>query len=987
MPAVVSKVIEDDGTAGLSRDLFVGNISTVASEGDLIEVFGKHGALDAVIIHATKSYAFVFFRSVDDARVAMDALQGALMCGSPMKIKFARPDAYNLGKPSKCLWFGAVGSSVTKELLEEEFRRFGKIDEFKFFRDRNSGVVDYHELEDATVALKNMNGKHLVGEEIRVDFLRSQISKRENWSDSHGMKDGHLNKRKRVGPLQKIPPNFSRNFNESSLFRPKKLQLMGEQRDKGQPSKILWIGYPPSVQIDEQMLHNSMILYGEIDRIKCFPSRHYSFVEFRSSDEAQLAKEGLQGRLFNDPRIKILFLSSELAPTKENMELSQGFGAPAPDMFFNEPLFGPWQGEFARPSLPLPPNNLRGPARPNDMPRTDPPRRPFGLHGFDPQIGGPFSDALHTFNNFPESNVNSHLASNWRRHSPPATGMAPFPVQGIQPCSSLMPGTQDGSETGRFQSSAKRSRIGDPSFTVEKAHNTKIIDSEKHVGLYGLRPRLQADALDINRNVQAEIHQRPVGVRGPNLDSPSNRAYQGLPNNDYCWRGVIAKGGTPVCHARCIPIGKGIDSRLPEVVNCSARTGLDMLTKHYAEAHGFDIVYFLPDSENDFASYTELLHYLEAENRAGVAKLDDGTTLFFVPPSDFLAKVLNVSGPERLYGVVLKFPKKSTARAVQPQLPLSYPSEYVDRGHTHKEDRLLQVDHNRALHEDLASKSQSIQPASLDHLGNPASAHQAGISLTPELIANLAALIPAKSNYVTASASQLPIVSSIQSSSFFSSVTPDDGASSGGQKQEHEATVSGSLHDLGPEKMVHVQNQFSSQALSSSQYSTFVNANGPEYLRQVMPSAAHFQEASICSKQAISAGSLNNSVMPSMAGQYSISNTNPQYQFNASQNSQSHSLVHPSAAEGALCCPELVQPKAIGSVQVENLSQPTQSGNMSVIDFASAHSPQEQCTLTAPVQLSAGLDADKNQRYKSTLQFAASLLLQIQQQQPQQGNA
>ncbi|KAJ0799532.1 hypothetical protein HanOQP8_Chr00c622g0845211 [Helianthus annuus] len=95
---------------------------------------------------------------------------------------------------------------------------------------------------------------------------------------------------------------------------------------------------------------------------------------------------------------------------------------------------------------------------------------------------------------------------------------------------------------------------------------------------------------------------------------------------------------------------------VPEVVNCSARTGLDMLAKHYTDAVGFDIVFFLPDSEEDFASYTEFVRYLGDRNRAGVAKFDDGTTLFLVPPSEFLSEVLNVSGPERLYGVVLKFP-------------------------------------------------------------------------------------------------------------------------------------------------------------------------------------------------------------------------------------------------------------------------------------------------------------------------------------------
>jgi hypothetical protein len=28
---------------------------------------------------------------------------------------------------------------------------------------------------------------------------------------------------------------------------------------------------------------------------------------------------------------------------------------------------------------------------------------------------------------------------------------------------------------------------------------------------------------------------------------------------DHCWRGSIAKGGSPVCRARCLPITKGSD--------------------------------------------------------------------------------------------------------------------------------------------------------------------------------------------------------------------------------------------------------------------------------------------------------------------------------------------------------------------------------------------------------------------------------------------
>lgn len=77
-------------------------------------------------------------------------------------------------KAVKHLWIGGISSSVTKEQLEDEFLKFGKLEEHRFLRDRNSALIDYHKTEDAIAAQKNMNGKHLGGEQLCVDFQRSQ---------------------------------------------------------------------------------------------------------------------------------------------------------------------------------------------------------------------------------------------------------------------------------------------------------------------------------------------------------------------------------------------------------------------------------------------------------------------------------------------------------------------------------------------------------------------------------------------------------------------------------------------------------------------------------------------------------------------------------------------------------------------------------------------------------------------------------------------
>lgn len=142
------------------------------------------------------------------------------------------------------------------------------------------------------------------------------------------------------------------------------------------------------------------------------------------------------------------------------------------------------------------------------------------------------------------------------------------------------------------------------------------------------------------------------------------------------------------------------------MVNCSARTDLETLTRHYYEGIGFDAVFFLPDSEADFASYTEFLQYLRLKNRAGVAKMYDGTTtVFLVPPSEFLTDVLGIRGPERLYGVVLHLPQVESPRPVLPQ-------PVVQRPNSLDQDELR-------------------------------GAAQTGVSLTPELISSLQSLAPA----------------------------------------------------------------------------------------------------------------------------------------------------------------------------------------------------------------------------------------------------
>ncbi|TKY67470.1 Flowering time control protein FPA [Spatholobus suberectus] len=785
MPLPAKPTRDSDESASPSNNLWVGNLAPDVTDSDLMELFAKYGALDSVTSYSARSYAFVFFKRVEDAKAAKSALQGISLRGSSLKIEFARP-----AKASKQLWVGGISPAVTKEELEAEFRKFGKIEDFKFFRDRNTACVEFFNLEDATQAMKIMNGKRMGGEHIRVDFLRSQSTKKDQLLD-YGQFQG-----KSLGPTDAY----------SGQKRPLHSQPPMGRKGDGQPSNILWIGYPPAVQIDEQMLHNAMILFGEIERIKSFPSRNYSIVEFRSVDEARRAKEGLQGRLFNDSRIAIMYSSSDLVPGNDypGSGFFPGSNGPRPDLLLNEHPFRPLQMDVFGHNRPMVPNNFPGQLPPSGIMGPNVQMRPFGPHGgVESVISGPEFNEINALHKFQDGSSKSNMGPNWKRPSPPAPGMLSSPAAGVRLPTRSTSGAWDVLDINNIPRDSKRSRIDGPLPVDDAPFPLRNMD-DRGLALeqtYGIDPAMDRGGSGPYVNIQGKSHLGPVSSR---ITAGAHGFVQ--PDIDHIWRGIIAKGGTPVCRARCVPFGKGIGTELPDVVDCSARTGLDILTKHYADAIGFDIVFFLPDSEDDFASYTEFLRYLSAKNRAGVAKFVDNTTLFLVPPSDFLTKVLKVTGPERLYGVVLKFPPvPSSAPMQQPShLPIP-PTQYMQQippSQTEyglipiKEEQVLPMDYNRSLHEDSKLPAKPVYPPSggppsvqsvpLDYAPNTTVAgSQAGVALTPELIATLASFLPATTQSSATDGAKSAVGSSTMKPPFFP-MAPNDGNQSHLWKQDNQ---------------------------------------------------------------------------------------------------------------------------------------------------------------------------------------------------------
>lgn len=208
-------------------------------------------------------------------------------------------------------------------------------------------------------------------------------------------------------------------------------------------------------------------------------------------------------------------------------------------------------------------------------------------------------------------------------------------------------------------------------------------------------------------------------------------------------------------------------------MNCTARTDLDMLARHVYQAGDFGVVFFVPESDPDVPPYQDFMHYLGEKHRAGVAKLNDGTTLFLVPPSEFSERVLKVPGNDCLFGVVLKQPPvifsqtqqasqqhQQHASGLQP-LQLAMHSQFSQTvgpavinvpsqdppGFRGPSPPLLQGQQSGQSSLSSATGVQLSQ-VQLANLAGQNLAGQFPTGLTPELIASLTALLPQQTTSV-----------------------------------------------------------------------------------------------------------------------------------------------------------------------------------------------------------------------------------------------
>ncbi|XP_027342470.1 flowering time control protein FPA [Abrus precatorius] len=575
----------------------------------------------------------------------------------------------NNNPPSRHLWVGNLSHSIIEDELAHHFLRFGPLENVAFQPGRSYAFINFKRDEDAIDAMRALQGFPLAGNPLRIEFAKadkpSTIPRDEDysWDERNStLRGSPFSQREFRGRHGSPEPHYSDKSKPS---------------DKNpDPSEVLWIGFPAQLKVDESILRKAFSPFGEIVKITTFPGRSYAFVRFRSLTSACRAKDNLKGKLFGNPRVHICFAKSETGSSSNGRS---SFNIPRSPIYKSSVRDG--SSENLRQDRSF--NVDRNISSPNHFPNWDSDAYDLnkrgsswagGTNSYEQRKVGEkgrtlgVSQEIYEDINSPSRERHAHVgdfphrfpqkgaffddlralpdvpylreAKKLRTASPPPERELPeYPFSELERQKRVFP---------RLLSDFPQHEPFDKSFdagnftygqTLDHPPNSPLPRLDRHEGW---KPY---DSFEMGPGaLQSTFVEKKRLTPQPDSSSLS----------EWKWEGTIAKGGTPVCRARCFPVGKVLDMMLPEFLDCTARTGLDMLSKHYYQAVGVWVVFFVPGSDADIELYNEFMHYLEEKQRAAVAKLDDKTTLFLVPPSEFSEKVLKVPGKLSISGVILR---------------------------------------------------------------------------------------------------------------------------------------------------------------------------------------------------------------------------------------------------------------------------------------------------------------------------------------------
>ncbi|KAM3320679.1 flowering time control protein FPA [Capsicum chacoense] len=592
--------------------------------------------------------------------------------------------------PSRHLWVGNLSHNLSESTLANHFLRFGDLESVAFQPGRSYAFINFKDVDGAFAAIRHLQGYVVAGNPLRIEFTKADKS------SPAPPRDAEYFPRRDERPMIRRSPFPQRDLRSrhSTPDLPPYPDKSKLDDKSGEPSEVLWIGFPAQLRVDEFILRKAFSPFGQIDKITAFPGRTYAFVRYKNVMAACRAKEVLQGKLFDNPRVHICFARAESGtPNKERSSMNDSPASRlrshghigSSENLRHDRNFGSVPGD----------HGMRSPRFHSDMDPGDSRLVSFGRKG-NSWAG---EDGTLDRRRFPviDSEL-GHGDNAYNQRSPPrkrAVDIREFSPQRFPRQDPFYDDSWDLPEDPLVFHEAKKLKTS--SYFPENELPEYPFNDMEPARQRGYREFSQTEVLDKNFDSGSLVHRQiPERMMNTNVPYPEendqwNSRFDGFKvgsgqlasnaeqkrltpephpsskSTEWKWEGTIAKGGTVVCQARCFPVGKPLDMILPVYLDCTARTSLDMLAKHYYQAAGSWVVFFVPATDADMAFYNEFMNYLGEKQRAAVAKLDDRNTMFLVPPSDFSEKVLKVPGKLSISGVVLRLEPPASSYGSHPE--------------------------------------------------------------------------------------------------------------------------------------------------------------------------------------------------------------------------------------------------------------------------------------------------------------------------------
>lgn len=159
--------------------LFVGNIDEKTQANDLKPIFEKYGTV--VECDVVKNYGFVHMENEQQGRDVIQNLNGHVINGLPIKVEAAKSRRAVISASTTKIFVGNLTDKTRSPEVRELFSKYGTVIEADIVR--NYGFVHLDCVGDINEVIKELNGKSVDGQPLKVQVSTSRVRPKPGMGD------------------------------------------------------------------------------------------------------------------------------------------------------------------------------------------------------------------------------------------------------------------------------------------------------------------------------------------------------------------------------------------------------------------------------------------------------------------------------------------------------------------------------------------------------------------------------------------------------------------------------------------------------------------------------------------------------------------------------------------------------------------------------------------------------------------------------------